>query len=594
MSHILFLTFYNDYSVAVNVLSSLLEDTGRKVSKVYFKLPSKKKVDWFASDTMCMEGVDAYGDIFAGNAEVNPWSTEELELLRRLVADLSPDFLCISSRSPDREIAIDALTYIRQVFKGTILAGGFGPTLDPETYAEYVDYVFVGEAENAIVDLIERLERKESIEGLDNVCFKKSGTIVKNKLRLPDISLFRLHNNIDNSHYIEHGKLYDKSQRGEIVATHTYSTFFGRGCVNACTYCSAGQWSSVYRKESINIKLRRNRHLEDLYEEFERVSQIRNCTFVFFRDSFLSAPSRSLIDFFNWYEKKVAIPFWAYLVPKQILNNPEVLRAAVNAGFVDTEVGFQSGSERINKAIFRRSITLPDTLNYVNLLSEMNVNIKCDFIIFNPAEEWKDTEATIQLIQRLPQKRSYLYLPRLVHFPGTPIHEILLEAGYKERSFEYYYRNALLYLMSFAMSESELLSVMKDDAIMNSHTEMLSYYQAYLKENNIDFSIGTHAVPESITSHRYKNIIQNSGYDDAIVVGDKDYYERTASAFEGINISKHLIDSSAGGVKSFDLCGSILENDSDETPIFVCSKNKSEIKSTLLTRYPESSNRVYV
>ena len=154
MLKITFLTFYIDYSVGVYVLSSILKNAGYDVSVIFFKLPDAKKIKWFNKNPNNMDVVNRYGGIIGSNVDVNQWTEYETELLINQIKSLSTDVLLISSRSTHRSLVADILPKIRSKCKLLTIAGGYGPTLEPEFYVDLVDYVFMGEAENQIVDLM--------------------------------------------------------------------------------------------------------------------------------------------------------------------------------------------------------------------------------------------------------------------------------------------------------------------------------------------------------------------------------------------------------------------------------------------------------
>jgi len=575
---ITFLTFYNDYSIGINVLSSILINNGYDVSVIFFKLPSKEKIEWFRQNTVCSEHVNIFGDIMSVNSEVNRWTDTEVQLLKSKINSLNTDILCISSRTPDNELCMDVLPIIRNSFKGVMLAGGYGPTLDPEIYVNLVDYVFIGEAETDIINIISSIEKNISIDSLDNICFKKNGKLIKNKLKKPSCFQFKTQIFTNNTFYIDNNSIItlNKNQHN-----HTYSTFLGRGCIKGCTYCSAGQWYKVYLNEGIRITRRRNRPIQNVMDELLEIKN-QGYTFIFFRDEFLSVNTNTLSEFFKWYEHNISIPFWCYLVPSQIIEHPEVLKHAVDAGFVDTEVGFQSGSDRINKDIFRRKLSVKKNIAYTRMLANYKINMKFDFIIFNPAETIHDIKKTFQVIQSLPKKRSYLYLPRLLYYPGTPINDVLNELQINNLDFDYYYRIALLYLICFVSKENEFDKILNNNSMVSSSNRLLRYYKNYLERNEIEFVTGTHTVPDSITTHRYQRIVQKNECKDIVILGSSDYFKEMTSIFNCTNIIQYLDERNA--IPTID----------GDIPIFICSPNKQKLKIKFYQSNPTYNGKVYV
>jgi len=593
MAKIQFLTFYLDYSIGVHLLSSILHEAGYDISIIYYKLPSKAGIDWFKDDPINVEHIDMNGDIIGHNADINRWSVIETNLLIDTINNFSPDVLCVSARSTDEQLVKEVLPTIRSKSNVLMLAGGYGPTLDPELYYDLVDYVYIGEAENAILEIIDCICKKKSIDNINNISFKKDGIILRNKLREPTVENFNPKKIPDEKIiFIENERIYHKNKHHEIVKTHTYSTFFGRGCISSCSYCSAGQWDKIYKRDGHKIKKRRNRPIDEILNELIALKET-DCTFVHFRDEFLCATKNQLKTFFKLYEKNVQLPFWAYLVPDQILSQPELLKMAVDAGFVDTEIGFQTGSDNLNRKVYNRYISNSRSVKYANMLSSFNVNMKYDFILFNPAEKFEDIKKTIDLIQSLPKKRSYLQLSRLHYFPCSPIVEKIKDISIPSNFIEFNYCIALLYLLSFVLPKDEM-GVILDKFPQNiSKNRLLNKYKSYIVEHNLNFPVGTHDIPDSITTHRYKRIIEKNSYKEIAIWLDNDYFQKMKSAFNSVNKIHYISDNNSIETKGEKILKlSSLEKQS--VPIFICSKRKQQIKKYIVENFPYLKERLYV
>lgn len=592
MAKITFLTFYNDYAVAVYVLSGILIHAGHNVSAVFFKLPRVAPIPWFNEIQRSGDGVTTQGDIYGSSIDVNPWTDQEVTLLLDLIGQLSPDILAISCRSTDRALVQDVLPQIRQRYSMLIIAGGYGPSLDPEFFASYVDYVYIGEAENSIVELITRIENGNSLEDFNNVAYMRNGTLIKNDLQAPKPTDLSLQTIDVETYHINNNQVVKYGDPNSLVASYKYSTFVGRGCISTCSYCSAGRWYKIYHDAGIKIPKRRNRIVEEVVKELREVRE-KGYTFIFFRDSFLSGTDDYLLRFFELYEKYVSLPFWAQFFPAQIVSNPKVLEQAVNAGFVSTEIGFQSGSDKINREIFTRFIPHSDTLKYVKMLSDFDINMKYDFIFGNPAETEDDINETIRLIQKLPRKRAYLELPRLIYLDGTPIMEKLAPYLNNRYPVHHYYRIALLYLCAFVMTVEEFDQLKNDKDAVSSYQLLRETYKKYLQEHNITFTSGTHEVPDSITTHRYSRILHRKGYDEVIIWGAGEYYKEMEHVFT--DVKGHLIGYNMPVVKNSQAYPpSHISQLKSDLPVFVCESDKQAALLNFHRQFPTYKGMIYV
>jgi len=602
MSKIIFLCFYVDYSIGVCAMSNELKKAGHDVSIIFFKVPDLgfHKVSNFSTKRFNNEFLKTDGEIYAMNREANKWKESELNLLIDLLNDIKPDILGISARSYDNELVKIVIPKIREKCNTVTIAGGYGPSLDPELYADLVDYVFIGEAENCIVKLVNKLAKGDSLNDFDNIFYKHNASYKMNKLSKPDISFFKHQFLPEKTYYIDFEKILDLKGRKKIVEKHTYSifhaysTFVGRGCIGTCSYCTAGQWSNIYTKQGIKIGKRRNRPLDDVMNELIKIKD-QEYTFIFFRDSFLCADIEYLRSFFTKYRENICIPFWAQLVPQQMLNHPDILELAVDAGFVATALGIQSGSDRVNKEIFNRHIKNETTVEYAKLLSKYDIIQRYDFIIFNPAETEKDIIDTFKLIQSLPKKppkyRTMLSLSRLSHYLGAPLFDWIGQypETQDEDELEYNYCISLLYLICFVMPNDEFNKLYSDFKTKKmSSKKLLSLYQSYLSDNKIEFIFGTHDIPDTITTHRYKRILEKNNYKDVIIWGEKDYYNKIKHIFDNLNVS-YIEGFSEENYKA-DFSNTVFQN----SPIFICGNNSFKQKSKLYLRKITATHNIYI
>jgi radical SAM superfamily enzyme YgiQ (UPF0313 family) len=595
MAKIAFVTFHNDFSIGINVLSSILINEGHDVSVIFFKPPGKRTIDWFKDDTgETMEWIDTSGNIVAGDIYSNRPTDLEIDLLIQQLMDSSAEIICLNSRTVDDVLAVKIYPIIRERTNAVILAGGFGPSMNPEIYADLVDYVYIGEAENSIDELISKIVSGESIRDFDNICYKENGELITNKLAYPGILKFKKTIVPNHTYYIANDKIYSFQERGAVVKTHTYSTFFGRGCVMTCSYCSAGNWRRIYQEAGHIMPMRRNRPVEDVIEELLAVKE-KGITFIHFRDEFMTDKIENMKLLFKLYEREINIPFWANIMPTQMVQNPDLLEMAVDAGFVDTEIGLQSGSDKINREIFNRFIPHKNTLEYARLLAKYDVNVKYSLIIFNPVEGKEDIKKTFKLLQALPKHRAYIELSKLHYWPLAPIYELLKEYRKKPVDSEYFYRIGLLYLICFVTTEQEFDRILRDKKMNSSWECLLSFYRDYIEKNRIDFPIGTHDIPNSITTPRYERIIKKNRYSDVIIWGAGNYFEQMSHIFEGINIRYQITDDEKNIEQKKSISSpDVLSKLNESLPIFICSPRKQEIKMKIINGYPNYTGKIFV
>jgi radical SAM superfamily enzyme YgiQ (UPF0313 family) len=75
--------------------------------------------------------------------------------------------------------------FIRKTFSRPMIWGGLYSTLFPERCLEFADYVVCGEGEEAIVELLDTLQAKGDISGIQNLAYRDNDGYIFRKSRQP-------------------------------------------------------------------------------------------------------------------------------------------------------------------------------------------------------------------------------------------------------------------------------------------------------------------------------------------------------------------------------------------------------------------------
>ena len=106
----------------------------------------------------------------------------------KVVEDYEPDLIGLSAVSLTYLMGIDLLKKLKKNdIKIPTIVGGIHATVSPEEVIneDCVNYICVGEGEQALVELCESLRDKKDTKGIKNIWAKKNGQIYRNELRLP-------------------------------------------------------------------------------------------------------------------------------------------------------------------------------------------------------------------------------------------------------------------------------------------------------------------------------------------------------------------------------------------------------------------------
>ena len=161
-----------------------------------------------------------------------------------------PDLIAISTTEDMWLLGIQLIEEIEFYIKHNktpVIAGGVFPTFAPELTLRHrlIDMVCVGEGENALIDLCQRIQKGQPYDNVTNLWVKqKNGSVAKNQISNPfeiddtpviDISLF------------EEQRL-QRPMAGKWYKMMPVETI--RGCPYKCAFCNSPDQTTLYNDQT--------------------------------------------------------------------------------------------------------------------------------------------------------------------------------------------------------------------------------------------------------------------------------------------------------------------------------------------------------
>ncbi len=365
-----------------------------------------------------------------------------------------------------------------------VLWGGIHPTVRPEESLDYADMVCIGEGEEAIVELLNKMEKGEPYHDVRSMWFKNQGAIITNPLRpLQSLEGIPFQDYDTSTHYmLSNGRIEGldikllREHNGEI-----YMTLPTRGCPFGCTYCCNNRLNKMHPGQKQIRKRSVNHIVKELAEIKARLPFI-NCI-KFEDDAFFSFSVEEIREFCTEF-KKLGLPLIIGGAAPTTVNR-EKLALLVDAGLFLMRMGIQSGSERTKK-LYGRKYPNEQVEKAVNVINEFRDKIKLphyDIILDNPWENDEDLTDTLMLLSRLPPPYR-LQIFSLVFYPGTELYEkakaegvitddikdvYLKELSYPKKT----YLNGLFFLISDYASYGLRISPKVMRALTNKNIRLL-------------------------------------------------------------------------------------------------------------------------
>lgn len=326
----------------------------------------------------------------------------------------------------------------------TMLVGGIHPTMAPsEVMADGVwDHVGVGECEDALAELVARLERGERPDDVKNFLSWRGGVRPAAAEVAPVDSALWVHNPVGEFPDLRTLPMPDYELFDTQRITDQKHGWFGllssRGCPYRCTYCLNHKIVDRYRDElgrsTTQIGFFRFRPPEKMIEEIQWVLKRyqRIGTFIFDDDLFTQNVEHAIATCDAYVAAGIKVPFVVNSHVKQL--DPRVAEALARAGCRILKLGIESGSPRVRKEVLQRFMSNDDVLNTIEAAEMYGLHTSGFLMVGLPYETREERWETVDLLARsgIGRFRTSLFFP----FPGTESYRLALQGGYIDRDKE--------------------------------------------------------------------------------------------------------------------------------------------------------------
>jgi radical SAM superfamily enzyme YgiQ (UPF0313 family) len=364
------------------------------------------------------------------------YEREEIELLHEILKDV--DLVMVAVYSAYAIRAAKVTEFVHERYPGIkVIWGGPHCISAPEPSLRYADGVCFAEADEVVVDLVNKMDSGIDYLSTSNFAFNVGGTHIVNDVVPPFSELDSLpypDYDMDGQFLLDRGlfpmtkEIFYKYSAIYPFGVPTCYTLTSRGCPHRCSYCNNCRYIAMHGRNPM-----RYRSVDNFIGELEHVLGALDIfrTVGFADDDFFMRSPRQLEDFAEKYRKRIGLPFWAMVSANTYRK--EKMEILLSAGMKLIGMGVQSGSQRILDEVYNRSIKVSKTKAVLHQIEPYtrthNLKLLLDFIIDNPYENRDDIIQTYRYLVELPPEVR-LSVFRLVFFPGTPIYENALKDGF--------------------------------------------------------------------------------------------------------------------------------------------------------------------
>jgi anaerobic magnesium-protoporphyrin IX monomethyl ester cyclase len=383
------ISLYHYGAFGTRILGDLLRNHGHKTFQIFFKQDSINQM-WFPTET-------------------------EIKLLMDLLKDIQPDLIGISVRSTFFPVAKEITLQMKEWSNTPVIWGGAHPTICPDESIQYPDMICWGEGDQVIVELAEKIARKQDLSDVRGLWINTEGTILKNEPQclLEDLDSLPLgdFNDDHRSYAIESNQVYQGDPVYNDDLSH-YNFVTGRGCPFQCDFCSNSILKKMFAGKGPFL---RQRSVGNVIQELESCSS---------NDEVFGLNKQWLKEFCTQYKREIGLPFHCDIHPA--FANEETIAMLAEAGLKTISMGIQSGSARTREDLYGRKTSEAQLREVASLYKQYKIFPSYDLLFDNPLETEEDVHMTFEFMMSLP--RPYrLNMYSLLHLPKTRLTERLLQ-----------------------------------------------------------------------------------------------------------------------------------------------------------------------
>ncbi len=383
---------------------------------------------------------------------------QNADTLVERIANFDPELIGVSLTTRQWLRARDLIGEVRRQIDVPVIAGGLHATFSPEDVLKHpgFDFVCLGEGEEALLELVTRLDNGEPTDNIRNIQVPGGS---RPELRPPVESLdslpFLARDLLDEQYGVVH------------ISTQ-------RGCPFPCTYCAARQFHDLYGAKN---NYGRRRSVQSVIDELAEIQRTGDLNYVIFLDDTFTIFPTWVEEFCEAHSKRFGTPFSVHARADTVTR--EMLKSLAAAGCRHIVYGVESGSMRVRREIMQRPITNERMVDTFRWTRDEGIIVTANYMLGLPTETPEDLEQTIQLHEQLqPDDFGYfVFYP----YPGTRLFHVCRDKGYLPENYlelPANHRESILNLPSLSKAEIaeyyDRFTALREQSHLNRETEPVS------------------------------------------------------------------------------------------------------------------------
>ena len=322
-----------------------------------------------------------------------------------------PDMLAFSMMSVDMENMKKFNDKLRKKIEIFSILGGPHATLNRSCIdAPDIDAICVGEGEEAIVDVVERLERGESLEGTPNIMTSSDAPL---KLR----SLIK---DVDSILFMDRELVYSYPEMARFGIKGIWTS---RGCIFPCPYCFNNRLNILFQKKG---RIVRRRSVSSIIQETQELAANHRVAFIRIQDDvFVHKTNNWLKEFSERWSSEIGIPFYCLLRAELIT---EKMAYYLNkAGCFSICMSIEAADDDVRNRMLRRKRTKSEIEKAFRIFKKFGINVYANTMLALPFTNLDHDIASMDFaIKVQPEMPNFsIFMP----YPGTDLGDYCRKVG---------------------------------------------------------------------------------------------------------------------------------------------------------------------